>query len=235
MTETIKKQGIYIAIDALLDTRLATIFLHDKNLVPDILKSNYFNREIDDFKGIDREIFKSLYAVRNKLTLKDSIITRCVILLKEIVSAMVQQAVSSPFHSGPKIFLNTYPYKLDKDEEKIILSALVQVTGKLADIQLVHMTNEDLTPSFLKDNLAVLLMYEYGSWLDAQAENFKKKPCPEISVIVPGIYFDRLPTKDELEEALEKQMHPFKAIEYMSSVMIGLKLHDVELFSASIK
>lgn len=230
-----KKQGIYIALDALLDTRLATIYQHHSDKMTDILNSNYFTREIDEFKGIDKVSFKELYAKRNKLTLKDAMITRCVIMLKEIVKLMLQQAVTSPFHTGPKVFLNTYPYILEKDEEAVIVAALVKITNGIADIQIVHMTPQELTPTFLKENLAVLFMYEYGNWLDAQAENFKKKPCPEINLIVPSIYFDRVPTREELEEAIEKQMHPFKAIEFLSSVMIGLKLHDVELFCASIR
>ena len=50
---TIKKQGIYISLDALLDTRLATLFQLNEEIMKQNLSNNYFNRQIDIFKGVD--------------------------------------------------------------------------------------------------------------------------------------------------------------------------------------
>lgn len=231
----VKKQGIFINLDVLLDTRLATIFLLDPELMKKSLSANYFTRKEDSFVGIDKEIFKEAYSKRDKNTLKNSTICKIVNMIREIVKITLRESLSSPLHTGPKIFLNTYPYVLEENEEKLLVRALIHITEKLADIQIVNINLEDLTPKFIKDNLAVLFMYEYGAWLDIQAENFKKTPCPEISLIVPELYFSKIPTKAELDQLLEEQMHPFRLIEKISSPLIGLKLYEIDLFCANIK
>jgi hypothetical protein len=233
-TILVKKQGIFINLDALLDTRLGTLYLLDEEAMIRNLSGNYFKRDTDDFIGIDKNVFNAAYAARDKNTLKNSTICKIVNMIREIVKVTLKESISSPLHTGPKIFINTYPYKLLLEEENLIVKAVAAMTDKLADIELIYYSNENLTPKFIKENLAVLFMYEYGAWLDIQAENFKKTPCPEISLIVPELYFNKIPTKAELDQMLEKQLNPFKAIEIISAPLIGLKLYGIDLFCANI-
>lgn len=232
---TIKKQGIYISLDALLDTRLATLFQHDNELMKLNLSKGYLKRPIDIFEGIDKEVFDVKYSKRDKHTLKDSMINKVIKMIKELVNEMLKQALTSPFHTGPKIFLNIYPYSLLKEEETILLRGLIHSTNKLADIEIIDYSDEMLTPKFLKDNLAILFMYDYNNWLDVQVENFKKLPCPEITLIAPELYFKKLPSKEEILDMSEQQIDPFKATEILSAPLIGLKLYNIDLFCANIK
>lgn len=236
MSDTLlKKQGIYLDLDALLDTRLSILFTYGDEILQSILSDNYFIRNMDTFKGIDRNEFISKYNTRDKLTLKDTIVCKLINMVKELVDKMVQQALTSPFHTGPKIFLNIYPYKLLPEEEVIMIRGLIHVTNKLADIQLINLSPEELTPQFLKDNLAILFKYDYNTWLDMQLENFKLLPCPEISLFIPEIYPKELPTKENIELMAEKQMNSFKLLEFISAPLIGLKAQAIELFSANLK
>ena len=232
---SIKKQGIYISLDALLDTRLAILFQHDEEVMKLNLSNKYLNRQIDDFKGIDKEVFDLKYKNRNKLTLKDAMVCKVVNMIRELVREMLKQAITSPFHTGPKIFLNIYPYSLLPEEEDILIRGLVHITDKLSDIEIINFSDEKLTPSYLKENLAILYMYDYNNWLDVQAENFKKLPCPEITLIAPELYFKKLPTREDLISWSEHQIDPFKATEILSAPLIGLKLYEIDLFSANIK
>jgi len=100
---------------------------------------------------------------------------------------------------------------------------------------LINISDQKLTPSFLKENLAILFMYDYNNWLDAQAENFKKLPCPEITLIAPELYFNKLPSKEDINTMKEQQIDPFKATEILSAALIGLKLYEIDLFCANIK
>lgn len=230
----LKKQGIYIDLDALLDTRLATIYSYGNEVMQSVLSDNYFDRTLDVFKGIDKEDFRAKYLNRDKKILQNAIICKVIKMIRELVEIMLQQALTSPFHTGPKIFLNIYPYKLLPEEEDVIIRGLIHVTNKVADIEIINLTKEELTPEFIKDKLAILFKYDYTDWLEAQAENFKKNPCPEVGVIVPAIYANKEPTKEEYELLHENKLSPFKAIEIISAPLIGLKIHEVELFCANL-
>ena len=231
----LKKQGIYIDLDALLDTRLSTIYGYGDEIMQGVLSDNYFDRLIDNFKGIDTDDFKTKYSNRTKSVLQNAIICKVIKMIRELVEIMLQQALTSPFHTGPKIFLNIYPYKLLPEEEDVIIRGLIHVTNKVADIEIINLNKDELTPEFIKDKLAILFKYEYNEWLDAQANNFKEKPCPEVGVIVPAIYASKEPTKEEYDMLHENKISPFRAIEILSAPVIGLKLHEVELFCANLK
>lgn len=231
----IKKQGIFINIDALLDTRLATLYSFGEDIMKANLSANYFKRDTDTFIGVEKEAFRKAYDARNKSTLKNSMICKIINMIREIVKFTLKESLTTPLHTGPKIFLNIHPYVLLPEEENLIIRALIHATDKLSDIEIVNMKPEDLKPKFIKDNLAILFMYDYGAWLDIQAENFKKTPCPEVSLVVPELYFNKLPSQAEQDLLLEKQIHPFKAIEIISAPLIGLRLYDINLFCANIE
>lgn len=230
-----KKQGIYIQLDALLDTRLSTLYSLGEDLVFDCLSSNYFTRRTDTFEGIEKEVFDLAYSKRDKVTLSNAVVTKAIGFIKELVLRMTSQAIKTPFHSGARIIINTYPYDLEEVEVSAIISGLAQAISGTCDIEAINKSFEELTPKYCKDNLSYMFFYEYSSWLDIQANNFKELPCPEIMVIVPGIYFVREPTKQELSEAIKDFMHPLRAIEYLSAYFIDLKLYDIDLFCANIQ
>ena len=229
------KQGIYISLDALLDTRLATLYLMGEEVMIGALANGYFLREEDSFHNVSKEVFAKAYKERNVETIKNAGATKIIGFINEIIVELNKQAVLTPLHTGPKIYLNTYPYVLNEGDVEMIVAGLAAATGKLCDIQAIHLSEAQLTPLYCKQNFAIMFMYDYSSWFDTQAENFRSLPCPEITLIVPGIYFTRIPTEDELREAINNAMHPMKMIEFISSVFIKLTLHDVDLFCVKIK
>lgn len=230
-----KKQGIYIELDALFDTRLATIFLMGKDKIDEAFNDKYFERKTETFKGVDKEEFDKAYKARDKNTLRQAVVTKAIGFIRELVISMSSQAINSPVHSGPKIFINIHPYVLEKEEEDAIIEGMAHATKKTCDIQIISLTPSGLTPEFIKDNLSILFIYDYAPWLEAQAENFQKSPCPQYSVIVPGIYFVREPTPAEMIEMVRESMHPLRMLEMVSSTFIDLKLYDIDLFCANIQ
>jgi hypothetical protein len=225
-----KKQGIFIELDVLLDTRLATLYNLSEESMISALDNGYFTRRTDTFHGTDKEVFDEAYKNRDKETLKNAGITKMIGFIRELIHAMNKQAIEEPIHSGPKLYVNIYPYKLNEKEIEAIITATALATGEMCDIEVVDMPPERITPKFCKANLAIMFMYNYAPWLEAQAENFKATRCSEITVIVPGIYFNREPTKEELSRALNTYMHPLKAIEFVSAVFINLKLYEIDNF-----
>ena len=228
------KLGIYVELDALLDTRLSTIHGLGEGKSLHVLKNGYFKRQTDVFDGIDKLEFDTAYQARDKTVLINAVVTNVIIYIKQLVIAATQQAITTPFTTGPKIYLNTWPYILTDEESDNILKALVVSTNKSADVQLINVSREDMTPEYCKKNFSVMFMYTYGPWLDIQSKNFEKDRCVSTTLLAPGIYFDRAPTEDELYNLLQKGMHPLRQVELMSSFFIDLKFQDVELFCACI-
>ena len=67
--------GLYIDIDALLDTRLATLYLVHPELTLHAIASPYEEREEDAFPHVPRELFAKLYAARDVETLQNATTT----------------------------------------------------------------------------------------------------------------------------------------------------------------
>lgn len=229
-----QKQGIYVDIDSLLDTRFGTLVGMGQEVLIGVLDNGYFQRRAETFYGVEKEVFDEAYKKRDKSVLAQSVITKVLGFVNELVREMNTQAIQTPFHTGPKIYINTYPYELNDSEAAVILKAVVKVTNQLSDVILIHKEPKALTPQYCDSNFAVMFMYDYAPFLEAQGEAFVQKRCPSLSVFVPGIYFVREPTAEELSSALETRMHPIKEMELISAPMIGLKLYEIELFCANI-
>lgn len=229
------KQGVYIDLDALLDTRLGTIidnFGQDKAI--SILSNGYFTRKSNTFEGITLTEFENLYALRTKKVLLNSMVTKVMRLLVDLVATMNKQAITSPLHSGPKVYINIYPYKLNELEVNTILKCVVLSCNKACDVVMINTAPENLTPQYCKNTFAVMFKYDYSEWFEKQAANFDKARCPGLTCFVPAMYFVREPTKEELEKFVKEDMHPLSAIEMASSVFIDLKLYETEYFCANI-
>lgn len=230
-----KKQGIYIELDALLDTRLSTIIdVAGEDAALNVLSNGYFTRSSDNFVGVDKQAFDLAYANRTKDVLINATVTKVLSLVNDFVFAMNKQAVLGPMHAGPKIILNTYPYLLTEEETNVIIRGLVAATNKSVDITAVRLPPKNITPVFCKEQFAIMFMYQYDKWFEEQAVNFDNARCPELTCFVPALYFVKEPTKEELVELVAKDMHPLSAMEMLSSVFINLKLYEVEYFCANV-
>lgn len=229
-----KKQGIYIELDALLDTRLATLFKLGPDIMIGALKNGYSKRPLEKFHGVEKEVFDEAYKKRDKSTLKQAGVTKVIGFVRELVRSMNTQAVQTPLHAGPIIYVNVFPYDMTPAEMDVITKVVAAATAGLCDVKTIRNSPEQLTPEFCKHRFAVMFMYNYPVWLEAQARNFEKAPLPDLSVIIPGIYFVREPTPEELREIVSSFMHPLRAMEFASAAYVGLKLHDIDLFCADI-
>ena len=229
------KRGIFIELDALLDTRLSTLYKLSIDAVQTNLSKNYFSRRTDIFEGVDKHVFDEAYAARDKITLSNAVVTKSVGFIKELILKMSSQAIKTPFHSGAKLVINIYPYVLNDVEVDAIVEGMAYAIDGACDISTVNISYEELRPRYCKDNFSYMFLYDYSKWLEAQAYNFKDLACTEIMVIVPGIYFKEEPTKEQMAEAIQNFMHPLRAMEFVSAYYIDLKLYDIDLFCANIK
>ena len=230
--------GILVDLDVLLDTRLATLFELDPENVKYVFDSDhYFRRVQDSFPKVDKETFRAKYDSRNVSWLKNAPQTPIVALVQEFVINTIKQEASTPFGALPKVYLNIAPYQLSEVAENKLIKTFAVLTNGRCDIELVSYNVEDLHPRLVKEKFSVMVMYDYYKWIEHFSANevFKKVTCPEVSLIGPQLYFERLPTSQELKQAELNKLTIFQATERFASPFINLCLIPVKDFSVNFR
>ena len=222
---------LFVELDTILDTRIGALALMGGDTLSKVLNSDYHRRLIDRFPNIDNDKFKEIYDSRNKKILQYSMITPIIDIISQFIATTLRQVITTPFHYKPKIALNIYPYKLTDEEVNNIIKVLVELTMAKADIEIVSMSYDEITPRFVKQNLSVLILYEYYKWLEIHSANeaFKKVTCPEVTLIAPSIYFN------PIKANTSQDINSFKIMEEMAAPLVGLCLIDIKYFSMVIK
>ncbi len=225
-------QVIYVELDVLLDTRLGTIARLNEDAAVKTLQSGYHARELDSFEFVDMNEFSALYAQRDGFTLSKSMLTGAVDFLRDVTAALAEQARSRPYHSGGKLVVNTHPYTrtLSSDELDEIGRAIAARMDGHAPVELVDISPESLTPYHCKQSYAMMMVYDFGAWMEMHSDAFRTTRLPEVTMFSPRLYHER-PREDELQIVTKEIMHPAQAIEMMASPIISLKLMDVKNFS----
>jgi hypothetical protein len=232
---TTPKQGVYVELDVLLDTRLGTIARISEDAAIKTLENGYHTREIDMFEFVDTEAFKTLYAQRDSSTLSKSMCSGAIELIRDLVGLLSEQAQLTPYHSGARVVVNTYPYSLSAEEQSEIGKAIAVWMNGLALVELVDLKPEELTPNHCKSNFAMMLMYEYEHWMEMHTEAFRTTQLPEVKLLVPMLYFKARPSAEELAQCIKEAAHPMHALEIQASPLIGLQMTDVKYFSVLTK
>jgi hypothetical protein len=231
--------GIYVPLDVLLDTRIGTIAkLGGDDLVLKVLTGNYHHRMDDKFPGVDVDAYNALYANRDVETLALSTLTEVLLLLRKIVTSLMKQALTRPFHEGVRIVVNTYPYSLSEEDTAQLLEVIAlkmeefTTVGIPFKVETTHLSDAELTPDHCKSNYSGMLMYDYENWLSTQQQAIMKKPMTEVTLYAPAIYHVQTPTEEQLNELKTQfEWNPFEAIEKAVSGGVSLQLLPIELFS----
>jgi hypothetical protein len=234
----IQQSTLMVTMDALLDTRMGTLLsLGEDVLNHVILHGDYYTRVEDKFLDVDQSMFKAAYENRDKEILKKSGVTQVILMIQEYVNKMQNQNLVTPFHRIPKIVINSYPYLLTDAEIETFKRLMIRYTQKNALVDVVHMSNETLTPTYVKKHLAMLITYDYHQWLEFHSlnKNLETVTCPEVTVVGPMIYFNG-PMKHSDILALKKEnLSPFEGIEAIANPLINLTLFPIDLFSFVLK
>jgi len=226
------RQQIYVDLDVLLDTRLGTIARLNEDAAVKTLQSGYHTRVADQFEHVDMDEYKALYAQRDGDTLSKSMLSGAVPFLRDIAEALALQARSRPYHNGGKLIVNTHPYTstLSTSELDEIGRAIAARMDGHAPVELVDISPESLTPYHCKHNFAMMMVYDFGAWMEMHSSAFRTTRLPEVTLYSPRIYHE-IPREDELQKVTQEIMHPVAATEQLAAPIIALKLIDVKNFS----
>lgn len=226
-----KTETIYVELDALLDTRLATIARLDKSVAESIVENGYHSRNADWFDGIDMNEFQRLYKERNADILPYALLTNMMGVLNQLIKDLLKQAIARPYFDGVKLEVNTFPYRLTDEEESLLGRAVASYMPAGITVELVYLTLEDLTPAYCKDRYAVMVMYEYDPWMSLHAEKWASTILTDIIVFSPRIYYGKPPSAEDLKSVPKHVPDPLTSMEHTASAIVGLSLIDVMYFS----
>lgn len=231
MDTTEKYSRLLVDLDSILDTRLATICSFGEDLVVENLTIGYYNRVADIFKGIDSDTYNERYKNRTKLILKNAFPTNIVNLLARFPLETMKASYSGPLNYTPVITVNIFPYKLNSDEINLISNIVRYITNEVCRIEIVNYEISELSPSFLKDNFDMVIMYDYISWMEIMSENKKiiNESCPSVTMIAPKVFFREPPSN------IEEQNKVYDLVMATLNTVISLELYDIEFFCISRK
>ena len=223
-----------VYMDALFDTRLSQLYELNPDSVIDAIQGNYLYRDEEVFNGIDKNVYFEHYHNRTKSLLKNATITPMIDMMKQFVKETIVNSIAGPNPVRPRLVVNTYPYSLSIDECNLIKASVMGYIKGTAEVEVIYKSYEDLTPSYLRQEVSIVVMYDYYQWLEIHSisKRFETDRCPEVTLIAPGLYFKSKPTRQQSEQAKELGMTPLGIIEIHAGPIIDLKLVNIEVFCA---
>lgn len=227
---------IYVELDALLDTRLATLHRIDPELAKRVWREEaYYHRQEDVFtqwEGPDKTTFREHYDRRDVDTLKHSTITQITSVLGEVVSKLEDRYLLNPTGKPPTVELNTWPYRLTEEQRILFINAVMYYSGTQTPVRTVWFAPEQLTMTLLRKRYAFMFMYDFAYWAQRHYESFPKDPLPALTMFAPSIFLDGVPTPEMLTEfGIRADASPTRLVEVAMAEFLGLDLMPTYFFS----
>jgi len=223
------KNGIYVTLDALLDTRYATISKYDKKLLYELIDSDkYFDRMYDEFGYINNTLYNYIYNFKNKQTLMLSPPTKVIELIASEFLLMESKLIEANEIPVLPLTINTFPYTLNDKEMKSFTKAIKSwCLNNRIEVAFVNFKPEDVTLKFIGDYFSVAIMYDFSKWLDYHL-NTKTGVALSTTLYVPAILGTPIKVKKikELEEMFNAYAELFSP--YIKVVHIPLETYCVQ-------
>lgn len=235
-----KLTKLYISLDSLLDTRLGTLTVLNAQFAFDVSTSEaYYLREEDLFAtptqgALKKETFAKVAKAKQALILRNSLSTRILEFVDQLMHTLFYQALNTPYHSGVAIDVNTYPYVLSDEEQVAMLESLVLKLKGRYTINLIHKSNEELHVDTVRETYRAMVMYHYHEWLNMYDAQIKKKSLKDnTGLFVPRLYQGHVPSDEELVEFAKHRTDPFSFLQRILMPFVLLQYLPVALYSAA--
>ena len=238
---TTQNEVILIELDTLLETRLGTVDLLNREWAEKLAMSEYRHRLSDDFNlfvpEIDMVAYKRKYAKRDWEVLAHSAPTEFSVDLSRILDELLFDPKRLSPNATTEIHVNIYPYDLT-DEEKIqMVESIHEITGTIFYIKLVNKPPYSITFETIKtNNWVAIFTYDLNLLLTnlITMESIKGKlRCNNVMVYAPHITFNFNELKNTVEEstAMGEKFEPFMHTSLLLSPFIALEFVSSEYYS----
>lgn len=225
--------NIYLDLDTILDTRLGTLaMIGDEHPIRALNSGKYHKRMLDEFEGISVQEFREAYAKRNIDTLKHSVLTNLTFFLRRLIKDSLVSAVIHQRVEKMCFTVNVFPYDFsDPDLVEMLIGCIRFHTYSTSNVQIVSIPDEELTPEFVAKNYQIMIRYNWVNWVDKHKEYFERRGIPGVTVVVPEIFYDSMPSQEDIDQLNLKKQNPFNMAEQITAALFRLKHMPVSLFS----
>lgn len=232
----ITQQRVLVDIDSLVDTRLGLILEHKPYLYEKIDLSEYRKRVTNVWYkklGITDEEWDKLWGARSVATLKQSGPTNLLFtLVSELGAKFAATLVGTPLEK-PRLTVNIWPYKLNKDERALYLENLKDLYSSCTlSVDLINQPIEKITPEFIKTNFDAVFIYDFHNWIDTHVKELSEENgrMPSKTVYSPALL--RSDTMDvAADQMVTDKVNPFTETKKFCATAFTLELVDAGLFS----
>ncbi|MFW9604590.1 MAG: hypothetical protein ACMV0F_06530 [Trichlorobacter sp.] len=227
--------SVLMSLDCLLDTRLGTVLGMSKEAYDILLKTNYFDRNTDDFEAatggvITNEEFQKAYAARDVETLQISQTTNMPVHLSEIACNIKLDPEIMEFNRQTKLMVNTHPYELDSEELEVLLDILGGLLPNWDEISIGSIPLNMLTPEYLEDNWNYVYVYNFNEWLVMYGPQLEHKRIPLVTFVTPRVLQNGVPKTEEEIKNLQA-FDVFMSGEFLLHEYVGLRTIPTHYFS----
>lgn len=230
MSDNVK---VYVSLDTLLDTRIATLDQLDPVSAKLIGEARYHTRTIDVFdrngSAIKQTAYEEAYNNRQYETLAHATMTWLPRYLLTLVSKLTMKQGMPLLSEQINISVDMYPYNLSESVQESLMAAMETYTNGAAKIDLVYYLPEDLSVSMIKHSYDICFMYDFDGWLGLHKEEFARTQIPEVRFVVPRLYLKDSPAP--LRDKLSKEEYVWEQMSLLLMGLVGVVFMDVRLFS----
>lgn len=222
----------YVPLDALLDTRIATIDKIAGEAGLSLVSDWYHTRTSDKFNRKGTELTQARYDAAWKLRDEDTLTRTRMTFIPQYLLSLVSRYNTS--HGMPvmaakyKITINLWPYKLPPERVQQLQEIMHTFTSGVAEIAVDYIDPADLSVQYLKSTYSLCIMYEFNAWLNMHKEEFTKVQMPGTVIIAPELYLADVP--DELID-VAKKTDGFAGVSLALCALCTVVFLDVRLFS----
>lgn len=200
-------------MDTLFDTRLGALSSLPGVSITEILKNNrWHDRRYSDLRDLDLKEqivsdYQEVYATRDKIILRLSPPTNMHAYIYSYVKSLMEDELSKAIGMAT-LTVNTYPYRLSKEEEENMKKLLISST-KIKEVSLIYRKPKDIYNLKEITPYRVIVLYDYKTMLDTLSEDQEiyKTPIIDKVLMIPDV-FDNPPedgmSEEEAEELLEQ-------------------------------
>lgn len=224
---------VYTTLDDLLDTRLGFIGLYKPDVVDEWVKEGnktYNLRASDDLfhrvMELNKKDYQTLWKTREYDTLMNSVLTHIPEAINERISQYKLECIEAVGTVKTKLCVNTYPYKLEKQELDDIKTALMEHLYSIDEIVFIHVSDKDLTPKYIKQNFHYAFWYYFNDWLDEHGKTVREMGTfSNVEVYLPRIFredFDESAFEHSEEMKFIKEMGIFEVVSTSLSTKLNL-------------
>jgi hypothetical protein len=96
---------------------------------------------------------------------------------------------------------------------------------------IVSIPPEELTPAYCRDNYQIMVMYNWVDWVALHKPFFEQHGVPQLTVVAPEIFYDKVPSQEDIDRLDLRTRNPFKQTEMLVARLFRLKLMPISLFS----